>query len=76
MKEAAAPGAGKSPCAVPASDSGDILAFLREAGRDRWYRQDGAFDDEGLRRRTRFYGHELRPEKSLPGKRAMTAPWR
>src|SRR6476646_8805251 len=28
----------------------DILAFWREAGRDRWYRQDGAFDDEVRRR--------------------------
>src|SRR5258708_13419011 len=28
----------------------DILAFWREAGQDRWYRQDGAFDDEVRRR--------------------------
>ena len=28
----------------------EILAFWREAGRDRWYRQDGAFDDEVRRR--------------------------
>jgi hypothetical protein len=32
--------------AIPA----DILAFWREAGQDRWYRQDGAFDDEVRRR--------------------------
>jgi len=31
----------------------EILAFWREAGRDRWYRQDGAFDDEV---RHRFLG--------------------
>jgi uncharacterized protein (DUF924 family) len=28
----------------------DILAFWREAGRDRWYRKDDAFDDEVRRR--------------------------
>ena len=28
----------------------DILAFWREAGPDRWYRKDGAFDDEVRRR--------------------------
>jgi uncharacterized protein (DUF924 family) len=28
----------------------DILAFWREAGSDRWYRKDGAFDDEVRRR--------------------------
>src|SRR5258705_12943207 len=35
----------------------DILAFWREAGRDRWYRQDGAFDDE-VRRRYLGLWHE------------------
>ena len=28
----------------------DILAFWREAGYDRWYKKDGAFDDEVRRR--------------------------
>ena len=28
----------------------DILAFWREAGPDRWYKKDGAFDDEVRRR--------------------------
>ncbi len=28
----------------------DILAFWREAGSDRWYKKDGAFDDEVRRR--------------------------
>ena len=28
----------------------DILAFWREAGSDRWYKNDGAFDDEVRRR--------------------------
>jgi uncharacterized protein (DUF924 family) len=28
----------------------DILAFWREAGHDRWYKKDGAFDDEVRRR--------------------------
>jgi uncharacterized protein (DUF924 family) len=28
----------------------EILAFWREAGRDRWYKKDGAFDDEVRRR--------------------------
>jgi uncharacterized protein (DUF924 family) len=28
----------------------DILAFWREAGRDRWYEKDAAFDDEVRRR--------------------------
>jgi len=28
----------------------EILAFWREAGRDRWYEKDGAFDDEVRRR--------------------------
>src|SRR5437764_15370580 len=28
----------------------DILAFWREAGSDRWYEKDGAFDDEVRRR--------------------------
>jgi len=31
----------------------DILAFWREAGSDRWYKKDGAFDDEVRRR---FFG--------------------
>ncbi len=35
----------------------EILAFWREAGRDRWYRQDGAFDDE-VRRRYLALWHE------------------
>src|SRR5882724_2706800 len=35
----------------------DILAFWGEAGRDRWYRQDGAFDDE-VRRRYLGLWHE------------------
>ncbi len=35
----------------------DILAFWREAGPDRWYRQDGAFDDE-VRRRYLGLWHE------------------
>src|SRR5437899_3148815 len=29
---------------------GEILAFWREAGGDRWYKKDGAFDDEVRRR--------------------------
>jgi uncharacterized protein (DUF924 family) len=41
----------------------DILAFWREAGRDRWYEKDAAFDDE-VRRRCRR------------GRRATTAHWR
>src|SRR4029450_6642785 len=28
----------------------DILAFWREAGSERWYNKDGAFDDDGRRR--------------------------
>jgi uncharacterized protein (DUF924 family) len=28
----------------------DVLAFWREAGSDRWYKKDGAFDDEVRRR--------------------------
>jgi uncharacterized protein (DUF924 family) len=28
----------------------DVLAFWREAGSDRWYKRDGAFDDEVRRR--------------------------
>ena len=28
----------------------EILAFWREAGPDRWYKKDGAFDDEVRRR--------------------------
>jgi len=32
------------------STPADILAFWREAGRDRWYRKDDAFDDEVRRR--------------------------
>ena len=35
----------------------EILAFWREAGRDRWYRQDGAFDDK-VRRRYLALWHE------------------
>jgi uncharacterized protein (DUF924 family) len=35
----------------------DILAFWREAGRDRWYTQDGAFDD-AVRRRYLGLWHE------------------
>src|SRR5258705_10020324 len=35
----------------------EILAFWREAGHDRWYRQDGAFDDE-VRRRYLALWHE------------------
>ena len=35
----------------------EILAFWREAGPDRWYRQDGAFDDE-VRRRYLGLWHE------------------
>ena len=35
----------------------DILAFWREAGPDRWYTQDGAFDDE-VRRRYLGLWHE------------------
>jgi uncharacterized protein (DUF924 family) len=31
----------------------DVLAFWREAGEDRWYKKDGAFDDEVRRR---FFG--------------------
>ncbi len=35
----------------------DILAFWREAGSDRWYKKDGAFDDE-VRRRYLGLWHE------------------
>ena len=38
---------------VRAITPADILAFWREAGYDRWYRKDGAFDDEVRRR---FFG--------------------
>jgi uncharacterized protein (DUF924 family) len=33
-----------------AATPADILAFWREAGPDRWYKKDGAFDDEVRRR--------------------------
>ena len=36
---------------------GEILAFWREAGPDRWYKKDGAFDDE-VRRRFLGLWHE------------------
>src|SRR6202011_3219036 len=32
------------------STPADILAFWREAGRDRWYKKDDAFDEEVRRR--------------------------
>ena len=33
----------------------DILTFWREAGNDRWYKKDGAFDDEVRRRFLRLW---------------------
>ena len=39
------------------STPAEILAFWREAGRDRWYKKDGAFDDE-VRRRYLDLWHE------------------
>ena len=33
----------------------DILAFWREAGAERWYNKDGAFDDEVRRRFLGFW---------------------
>ena len=39
------------------STPAEILAFWREAGRDRWYKKNGAFDDE-VRRRYLDLWHE------------------
>jgi uncharacterized protein (DUF924 family) len=44
------------------SNPAEILAFWREAGRDRWYKKDGAFDDE-VRRRYLDLWHEAAAAK-------------
>ena len=54
----------------------DILAFWREAGPERWYKRDDAFDAEV---RSRFLGAVAggqRPASCRHGRRATTARWR
>ena len=53
----------------------DILSFWRDAGRDRWYRRDDAFDAE-VRAAIWTCGGRRRRASCRPGKRPMTARWR
>ena len=53
----------------------DILAFWREAGRDRWYKRDDAFDAEVRRRFLELWRKAAAGELSS-WKRATTARWR
>ncbi len=53
----------------------EILTFWREAGRDRWYERDGAFDAEVRSPLSRPVAEANAGELS-PWKQAMTARWR
>ena len=54
----------------------DILAFWRDAGPERWYTRDDAFDAEVRRRFLRPVAAARQPANCRHGKRAMTARWR
>ena len=55
----------------------DILAFWREAGSERWYKRDDAFDVEVRRRYLALWQQAGAGQLNCrPGRRPMTARWR